>query len=77
MKEKYLARVAEHRERDELVHGTYWSLGKGSAVGGVAPSRLRTTRTRGTRSSSASLCGRIPVKTDFSSQWTTERLGSF
>ena len=33
VKEKYLARVAEHRERDELVHGTYWSFGKGCAVG--------------------------------------------
>ena len=55
VKEKYLARVAEHRERDELVHGTYWSLGKG--CGRMHRRDFGRPSLRGTRSSSASLCG--------------------
>ena len=33
VKEKYLARVRAHREADEIIHGTYWSRGKGCAIG--------------------------------------------
>lgn len=33
IKAKYLARVREHREADQLVKGQYWSGGKGCAVG--------------------------------------------
>ena len=33
IKEKYLARVREHRACDEIVKGTYWEDGKGCAVG--------------------------------------------
>jgi hypothetical protein len=33
LKAKYLARVRQHREADELVKGKYWEQGKGCAVG--------------------------------------------
>jgi hypothetical protein len=33
IKERYVARVAAHREADELIHGTGWEDGKGCAIG--------------------------------------------
>jgi hypothetical protein len=33
IKDKYLARVRAHKLADEIVHGKYWSNGKGCAVG--------------------------------------------
>ena len=33
VKEKYLGRVKDHREADEIVKGQYWGDGKGCAVG--------------------------------------------
>jgi hypothetical protein len=33
IKAKYLARVRQHREADELIKGQYWQHGKGCAVG--------------------------------------------
>ena len=33
IKQKYLDRVMNHRKADEIIHGKYWSDGKGCAVG--------------------------------------------
>ena len=33
LKAKYLSRVRQHREADELIKGQYWQNGKGCAVG--------------------------------------------
>jgi hypothetical protein len=33
IKEKYLDRVSQHEKLDEIIKGTYWSEGKGCAVG--------------------------------------------
>lgn len=33
IKEKYIQRVKEHSEADEIIKGTYWEDGKGCAVG--------------------------------------------
>jgi len=33
VKEKYVKRLTEHYDRDEIIHGVYWENGKGCAVG--------------------------------------------
>jgi hypothetical protein len=33
VKQMYLQRVEQHAKADEIIHGTYWSRGKGCAVG--------------------------------------------
>ena len=44
LKAKYLARVRQHREADELVKGKYWEQGKGCAVGCTLEERFAEAR---------------------------------
>ena len=33
VKRKYVGRMRAHLEADEIIHGTYWTNGKGCAIG--------------------------------------------